>query len=83
MNIKVLGVGCSSCQRMLDDVKRIIQRNGWQNIQVEYVQDIERILGYGVMSTPALVIQDQVVLVGYRGMDKIEQTIKNNLPELY
>ncbi|MFZ5809807.1 MAG: thioredoxin family protein [Chloroflexota bacterium] len=79
MHIKVLGVGCSSCQRMLDDVKRIIQRNGWQNIQVEYVQDIERILSYGVMSTPALVIQDQVVLVGYRGMDKIEQAIKNNM----
>ena len=40
MDVKILGTGCASCQSMYNDVNRIIARNGWQGIQVEYVQDI-------------------------------------------
>jgi len=73
--IKILGSGCSSCKSMYNDVNRIIARNGWQGIQVEYVQDIQQIMSYGVMSTPVLVIDEKVVMVGHRGPAKIEQAL--------
>ncbi len=76
MDVKVLGTGCASCQSMYNDVNRIIQRNGWQAIQVEYVQDIERIMSYGVMATPVLVINEKVVMVGHRGATKIEDALR-------
>ena len=76
MKVKVLGSGCESCQRMLADVTETIQKNGWENVDVEYVQDLARIATYGVMSTPALVIGEKVVLTGYRGINKIEQVLQ-------
>lgn len=76
MKIKVLGVGCSSCRRMVEDVRKIVQKKGWQNVDVEYVQDLPKILSYGVMSTPALVVDEKVVMIGYRGSNKIEQVLE-------
>ncbi len=76
MNIKVLGSGCASCRRMYNDVNRIIASNGWQNIEVEYVQDIQRIIAYGVMTTPALVINEKVAMIGNHGTAKIEQVLR-------
>ncbi len=76
MNIKILGTGCPSCRSMYNDVNRIIARNGWQGIDVEYVQDIRQIMSYGVMATPVLVIDEKVAMVGHRGAAKIEQTLR-------
>jgi len=76
MKIKVLGSGCSSCKSMYNDVERIIARNGWQGSEVEYVQDIQQIMSYGVMSTPVLVINEKVVMVGHHGAKKIEQALR-------
>ena len=76
MNVKILGTGCPSCRSMYNDVTRIIIRNGW-NIDVEYVQDIARIMSYGVMITPVLVIDEKVVMLGHRGQNKIEQALQN------
>jgi len=75
MNVKILGTGCPYCRSMYNDVTRIIARNGWK-IDVEYVQDIERIMSYGVMSTPVLVINEKIVMVGNRGALKIEQALR-------
>jgi predicted DsbA family dithiol-disulfide isomerase len=44
--------------------------------EVEYVRDIERILSYGVISTPVLVINEKVVMLGFRGATKIEQALR-------
>jgi predicted DsbA family dithiol-disulfide isomerase len=74
MNVKILGTGCPACRSMVNDVTRIIARHGWK-VDVEYVQDIERIMSYGVMSTPVLVIGEKVVMVGHRGSSKIEQVL--------
>ncbi|GAB4471392.1 MAG: thioredoxin family protein [Anaerolineales bacterium] len=82
MNIKVLGVGCPACRRMVADVQRILEKNGWTHLAVDYIQDVERIMDYQVMSTPALVIDDQVVMVGYRGPSKIEQAIRDSFSNL-
>ena len=76
MNIKILGTGCPFCRSMYNDVTRILARNG-MDATVEYVQDIERILSYGVMSTPVLVIDEKVAMVGHRGATKIEQALRD------
>ena len=52
MNVKVLGSGCAACKSMFNDVIHIVDRNHW-NFEVEYVQDITRIMSYGVMATRA------------------------------
>ena len=63
MNIKVLGSGCANCHTLEE---RTIEAAGLLGIEpaIEKVTDFADIAAYGVMSTPALVIDDQVVLSG-------------------
>ena len=75
MNVKVLGVGCSVCQSMYNTVTQIVAREHTE-AEVEYVTDIDKILSHGVLSTPALVINDRVVMQGFRGARKIEQALR-------
>lgn len=75
MNVKILGTGCPSCQSMYNTVNQIIAREKME-AEVEYVQDIQRIMSYGVMSTPALVVNEKVVMLGFRGATKIEQALR-------
>ena len=79
MDVKILGTGCAACQSMYNDVNRIVERNGWQGVNVEYVQDIPRITSYGVMSTPVLVINEKIVMVGHRGTTKIEHALRKGV----
>lgn len=79
MNVKILGSGCPSCRSMYNDVNRIIARNQWQGVNVEYVQDVQQIMSYGVMATPVLVINEKVVMVGHRGTAKVEQALKQEV----
>jgi small redox-active disulfide protein 2 len=75
MDIKVLGAGCASCKSMFSDVERLVARLKL-DAHVEYVTAVEKIMFYGVMSTPVLVINEQVVMVGYHGAKKIEQALR-------
>lgn len=61
--IKVLGSGCKSCHDLLDAAKAAVKNMGL-HIDVEYVTDMERIMEYGVMSMPALVVNEQVISMG-------------------
>jgi len=70
-SIKVLGTGCVSCKRLLADVQGIVTKNNWQ-AQVEYVTDLPTIMSYGVMSTPALVVDEKGLLNGHPGAAKVE-----------
>jgi len=74
MNIRVLGMNCPSCVRMKADVESILAHRGWE-AHMEYVSDAAEILRYGVMSTPVLVVNDQVVMVGHRGAARIEAVL--------
>lgn len=76
MIVKVLGTGCAVCKSMFNDVIRIVDQKSW-NVEVEYVQDIPRIMSYGVMTTPVLVIDEKVIMVGHHGLSKIEQALQN------
>ena len=61
--IKVLGSGCKNCHAMWEASKAAVETMGL-NIPVEYVTDMEKIMEYGVMSMPALVVNEKVVSMG-------------------
>ncbi|ACJ33923.1 thioredoxin family protein [Anoxybacillus flavithermus] len=63
MTIKVLGTGCKKCRELEQNVKMALAQLQL-DVQVEKVEDIEKIMSYGVMSTPALVINEKVVSTG-------------------
>ena len=62
-NIKVLGSGCANCRTTLKLIEEIAQARGVA-INLEKVEDMAAILGYGVMSTPGVVIDGKVVHAG-------------------
>lgn len=65
MVVKVLGSGCKSCHALLENTQAAVKDMGKEaDIQVEYVTDLEQIMGYGVMSMPALVICEKIASVG-------------------
>lgn len=63
MKIEVLGTGCSKCQALTLHVKEAVAKKGLF-VQIEKVEDIMQIMSYGVTSTPALVIDGNVVSSG-------------------
>ncbi|MCB0064947.1 MAG: thioredoxin family protein [Caldilineaceae bacterium] len=60
MEIKVLGTGCANCQRTKALAAEVIEELHIDATVVE-VTDIPTIMGYGVMSTPGIVINEKVV----------------------
>jgi small redox-active disulfide protein 2 len=63
MKIEVLGSGCAKCTQLYDNVKKALVMAG-KEAEVVKVQDIPSIMKYGVMSTPALVIDGEVKVSG-------------------
>lgn len=63
VSVKVLGTGCPSCHALLKNTEQAIETMGL-SVKVEYVTDMPKIVEYGVMSLPALVVNDKVVSVG-------------------
>lgn len=63
MNIKVLGGGCCKCENLLEAVKEAVAEKGI-NAEIEYITDMAKIMEYGIMSTPALMIDNKVVSMG-------------------
>jgi len=61
--IKVLGPGCANCKRLTSLTEQALAELGRPE-QVEKVTDYAEIAAYGVMSTPALVVDDQVLIAG-------------------
>jgi len=63
MEIKILGPGCPKCKILEKLTREVVEQNGIE-ATVTKVEDIVAIMNYGVMSTPALVIDEKVVLKG-------------------
>ena len=59
MNIKVLGSGCMKCQRLYAEAEKAVSATG-VDAELVKVQELDDIMSYGVMMTPALVIDDEV-----------------------
>jgi small redox-active disulfide protein 2 len=76
MVIKVLGSGCSKCKKLEENVRKAVAELGWKveqhsdvaknetYVTVEKITDLKEIMSYGIMSTPALVIDEKVVSSG-------------------
>lgn len=63
MKIEVLGTGCAKCLQLYDNVRKALDQAG-KEAEVVKVQDLPSIMKYGVMSTPALVIDGRVKFSG-------------------
>ena len=62
-SIKVLGAGCKSCHKQFENVKKAVEELGLE-IEVEYITDMEKVMTFGVMSMPAIVVNEKVVSMG-------------------
>jgi small redox-active disulfide protein 2 len=63
MKVEVLGSGCKKCQALEEQARAAVAQLGVE-AEVEHVTDMRRIAGYGVLSTPALVIDGKVKCAG-------------------
>ena len=75
MEIKILGPGCSKCRTLDKLTREVVEKNGI-NATITKVEDIIEIMKYGVMSTPALVVDEKVVIKGrIPSADEIRQLL--------
>ncbi|KKS71417.1 MAG: Redox-active disulfide protein 2 [Candidatus Magasanikbacteria bacterium GW2011_GWE2_42_7] len=63
LNIKILGTGCQNCITLEHNARQAVTELGL-DATVDKITDIETIMGYGVMSTPALVVNEEVQSAG-------------------
>lgn len=61
--IKVLGAGCKSCHELYENAKEAVKEMGLP-VEVEYITDMQKVMEYGVMSMPAVVVNEKVVSMG-------------------
>lgn len=61
--IKVLGSGCKACHELYENTKKAVENAGLC-VAVEYITDLEKVMEYGVMSMPGLVVNEKVVSAG-------------------
>jgi small redox-active disulfide protein 2 len=64
ITIKILGSGCPPCQLLEFRAKKAVEELGLKDVQVEHIYEIDKIIEYGVMSTPAIVIDEEVKAAG-------------------
>lgn len=63
MKIEILGTGCTKCKALEEAAKQAVAKVGGFH-SVEKVEDIQKIMDYGVVSTPGLVIDGEVKSTG-------------------
>ncbi len=68
--VKVLGTGCNKCNMLIGKVSQIAEENGI-DIELEKVSELSEIMNYGVMMTPALVVDEEVKSVGTVPSDEL------------
>jgi len=79
MIIKILGSGCPNCQKLETNAKKAVEELGLKDVQIEHVYEIDKIIEYGVMSTPALVIDEEVKAAGrIPDLEEIKKWLKNS-----
>jgi small redox-active disulfide protein 2 len=75
--IQVLGSGCPNCKKLFEQTKQAVAELKL-DAEVEYSDDIEKIMALGAMSSPVLVIDNKVALSGQvPGTEKIKEILTN------
>jgi small redox-active disulfide protein 2 len=64
MKLEILGSGCANCQKLMAVTEEAVRDLGVDDVELVKVEDFKQIMAYGVMSTPALVIDGNVVVSG-------------------
>jgi len=77
--IKVLGMGCRSCQEQYENAQKAVKAMGLA-AEVEYVTDLEKIMPYGTMRMPAIVVNERVVSAGtVLSVAELEKLLRDNM----
>jgi small redox-active disulfide protein 2 len=63
MKIEILGTGCAKCKKTKEIIEKVLKETGVE-AEVVKVEDVEKILNYGVMVTPAVVVDGDLKTVG-------------------
>jgi len=75
MNIKILGTGCPKCKTLEKLTREVVEQNGI-NATITKVEDIGEIMKYGIMSTPALVVDEKIEIKGrVPSLDEIRKVL--------
>ena len=61
--LQILGPGCSNCKRLLTHVEQAAGELGLE-VEIEKIEDLGKILSFGVMRTPALAVDGEVLVMG-------------------
>lgn len=74
-NVKIFGTGCTKCNKLEENAKKALDNLGI-DYNIEHVTDFIEISKYGIMSTPALSIDDKILVAGkVASIQEIEQMI--------
>jgi small redox-active disulfide protein 2 len=63
MKIEILGTGCSKCKKTEKIVREAVEEVGIK-VEIEKVEDMEKIIDKGVMMTPSIIIDGEIKIVG-------------------
>ena len=74
MEIKVLGSGCATCKTLFNTVQEVVNDLGIE-ATVMKEEDLLKIMGYNVLSLPALVVDEKVVAKGPQSYDKVKSIL--------
>lgn len=76
MTVQILGTGCAKCKTLLANTQAAVQALGL-SADVEKVEDIQQIIRFGVMTTPALVVDGTVKVAGrVPSVDEIKELLR-------
>jgi small redox-active disulfide protein 2 len=79
MEIKILGTGCPRCKKTLDIVTEVLEENKI-DAKITKVENVNDIINYGIMLTPAIVINEKVKCSGViPGKDDVLRLIKEEM----
>ncbi len=74
--IKILGTGCPKCNKLEELSKKAAEENGIE-FSIEKVKDINKIMEFGVMTTPALVVDGEIKVAGkVPSLDELKKMIE-------
>ena len=74
MEIKVLGTGCATCKALFKTVQEVVKDLGIEATVIKE-EDLLKIMGYNVLSPPALVVDEKVVAKGPQSYDKVKSIL--------
>lgn len=76
-DVKILGTGCAKCTKLYKLVDDVVKKEGLADVEIGKITNLDEIMEYGVMMTPALVIDGEVKASGkIPSEDKVIEWLK-------